>query len=37
MRHSLSIAGVLQFDGGTLEEAEDSKYVFVVYCVLESK
>ena len=37
MRRSLSTAGVLQCNGGKLEEAEDFKYVFVVYFVLESK
>ena len=31
------LAGVLQCNGGKLEEAEDFKCVFVVYCVLESK
>ena len=30
-------AGVHQFNSGTLEEAEDFKCVFVVYCVFESK
>ena len=29
--------GVLQCNGGKLEEAEDFECVFVVYCVLESK
>ena len=28
---------VLQCNGGKLEEAEDFKCVFVVYCALESK
>ena len=37
MRCSLSIGGVLQCNGGKLEEAEDFKCVFVVYFVLESK
>ena len=37
MRHSLSIGGVLQCNGGKLEEAEDLKCVFVVYFVLELK
>ena len=37
MRRSLSIGGSLQCNGGKLEEDEDSKCVFVVYCVLESK
>ena len=27
----------LKSNGGKLEEAEDFKFVFVVYCVLESK
>ena len=35
MRHSPTI-GTLQCNGGKLEEAEDFKCVFVVYCVLES-
>ena len=30
------LAGILQCNGGKLEEAEDFKCVFVVYCVLES-
>ena len=30
-------AGVLQCNGGKLEETEDFECVFVVYCVLESK
>ena len=37
MRRSLRMAGVLQCNGGKLEEAEDFECVFVVYCVLESK
>ena len=37
MRRCLSIAGVLQCNGGKLEEAEDFKCGLVVYCVLESK
>ena len=37
MRRSLSIGGVLQCNGGKLEEAEYFECVFVVYCVLESK
>ena len=37
MWHSLRIGGVLQCNGGKLEEAEDFKCVFVVYCVLELK
>ena len=36
MRRSL-LAGVLQCNGGKLEEAEDFECVFFVYCVLESK
>ena len=31
------LAGVLQCNGGKLEEAEDFECVFVIYCVLESK
>ena len=31
------LAGILQYNGGKLEEAEDFKCVFVIYCVLESK
>ena len=31
------LAGILQCNGGKLEEAGDFKCVFVVYCVLESK
>ena len=30
-------AGILQCNGGKLDEAEDFKCVFVVYCVLELK
>ena len=37
MRRSLSIGGSFQCNGGKLEEAEDFKCVFVVYCVLELK
>ena len=33
----LVLAGVLQCNGGKLEEAEDFECVFVIYCVLESK
>ena len=33
----LVLVGVLQCNGGKLEEAEDFECVFVVYCVLESK
>ena len=31
------LAGVLQCNGKKLEEAEDFKSVFIVYCVLELK
>ena len=31
------LAGVLQCNGRKLEEAEDSKCVFFIYCVLELK
>ena len=31
------LAGIIQCNGGKLQEAEDFKCVFVVYCVLESK
>ena len=38
MRRGLSnLAGVLQCKGGKLEEAEDFKFVFVVYCAIKSK
>ena len=37
MRRGLSMAGVLQCKGGKLEEAEDFKFVFAVYCELKSK
>ena len=37
MRHSLRIGGSSSVQWGKLEEAEDFKCVFVVYCVLESK
>ena len=33
----LILVGILQYNGGKLEEAEDFKCVFVIYCVLESK
>ena len=33
----LVLAGVLQCNGGKLEEAEDFECVFIVNCVLESK
>ena len=31
------LAGIIQCNGGKLEEAEDFKCVIVVYCVLESE
>ena len=31
------LAGILQCHGGKLEEAEDFKCVFVIYCALEAK
>ena len=31
------LAGIRQYNGGKLEEAEDFKCVIVVYCELESK
>ena len=31
------LAGFLQCKGGKLEEAEDFKYGFVVYCLFEKK
>ena len=31
------LSGILQCNGGKLDEAEDFKCVFLVYCVLESK
>ena len=31
------LAGILQCNAGKLEETEDFKCVFVIYCVLESK
>ena len=34
---TIVLAGVLQCNGGELEEAEDFECIFVVYCVLESK
>ena len=37
MRRSLSIGGSFSVQRGKLEEAEDFKSVFVVYCVLESQ
>ena len=29
--------GVLQCNGGEMEEAEDFKFVFVVYCVISAR
>ena len=37
MQNSQTIAEFLQCNDGKLEEDEDFKCVFVVYCVLESK
>ena len=37
MLRSPTIAGIPHCDGGKLEEAEGFKWVFIVYCVLESK
>ena len=38
VRHSPTIlVGIIQCNGGKLEEAEYFKCVLVVYCVLESK
>ena len=37
MEHSPTIGGFLQCNVGKLEEAEDFKCVFIIYCVLESK
>ena len=37
MQNSLTIAGFLQRNGRKLEEAEDFKCVFILYCVFESK
>ena len=31
------LEGIIQCNGGKLEEAEAFNFVFVVYCVLESK
>ena len=31
------LAGIIQCNGGKLEDAEDFKCVLVVYCMLESK
>ena len=37
MRRGLSIGGSSSVQGGKLEEAEDFKFVFVVYCAIKSK
>ena len=37
MQHSPTFGGNSSTKGGKLEEAEDFKWVFIVYCVLESK
>ena len=37
MQRVLVLAGVLRCKGGKLEEAEDYKFVFVVYCAIRSK
>ena len=37
MRRGLSIGGSSSVQDGKLEEAEDFKFVFVVYCALKSK
>ena len=37
MRNSPSFAGLPQCNGVKLEDADDFKCVFVVYCVFESK
>ena len=37
MQHSQTIGEILQSNGKKLDEAEDFKCVFVVYCVLELK
>ena len=37
MQHSPTIGRNIQCNGVKLEEVEDFKCVFVVYCVLESK
>ena len=35
MRHGLGIGGSFQCKGGKLEEAEDFKFVVVVYCAIK--
>ena len=37
MRRGLSIGGSSSVKGGKLQEAEDFKFVFAVYCALKSK
>ena len=37
MRHTPTFGGISSVHGGKLEEAEDFKCIFVVYCVLKSK
>ena len=37
MRRGLSIGGSSSVQSGKLEEAEDFKFVFAVYCALKSK
>ena len=37
MRRDLSFGGNSSVQGGKLEEAEDFKFVFVIYCALKSK
>ena len=37
MRRGLSIGGSSSVQGGKLQEAEDFKFVFAVYCALKSK
>ena len=37
MRCGLSTGGILHCKGGKLEEAEDFKFVFAVYCALKLK
>ena len=37
MQHSQTIGGILQCNGGKLEESEYLKWIFVIYYVLESK
>ena len=37
MRRGLSIGGSCSVQGGKLKEAEDFKFVFVLYCAIKSK